>query len=100
MPVNRPFQRRTGWLAEMDDLLARLWILGRPLVDLMTREVTVNGLGATGDRLGDEHYAIGWGKPGPTSAASLSSLARLTQNFSPARSVRASCIPTVRNNPW
>jgi len=47
-------------------------ILGRPLVDLMTREVTLNGLGATGDRLTDEHYAIGWGKPGPTSAGSAS----------------------------
>ena len=40
-------------------------ILGRPIVDLMTREVTVDGLGAIGDRLADEHYAIGWGKPGP-----------------------------------
>ena len=47
-------------------------ILGRPLVELMTREVTLNGLGATGDRLTDEHYAIGWGKPGPTSAGSAS----------------------------
>ena len=43
-------------------------ILGRPLVDLMTREVTVHGLGRSADRLIDEHYAIGWGKPGPTSA--------------------------------
>jgi CubicO group peptidase (beta-lactamase class C family) len=47
-------------------------ILGRPLVELMTREVTVNGLGASADRLTDEHYAIGWGKPGPTSAGSPS----------------------------
>ena len=47
-------------------------LLGRPLVELMTREVTVNGLGATGDLLTDEHYAIGWGKPGPTSAGSSS----------------------------
>ena len=39
-------------------------ILGRPVVDLMTREVTVNGLGSMPDRLLDEHYAIGWGKPG------------------------------------
>ena len=39
-------------------------VLGRPIVDLMTREVTVNGLGTTGDRLADDHYAIGWGKPG------------------------------------
>jgi serine-type D-Ala-D-Ala carboxypeptidase len=40
------------------------------ILGLFTREVTVNGLGATGDRLGDEHYAMGWGKPGPTSPAS------------------------------
>ena len=45
-------------------------VLGRPIVDLMTREVTVNGLGATPDRLADEHYAMGWGKPGAASAAS------------------------------
>ena len=45
-------------------------VLGRPIVDLMTREVTVNGLGAMPDRLADEHYAIGWGKPGAASAAS------------------------------
>ena len=37
-------------------------VLGRPLVELMTREVTVDGLGATGDRLADDHYAMGWGK--------------------------------------
>ena len=47
-------------------------ILGRPVVELMTREVTVNGLGASPDRLTDEHYAIGWGKPGPTNAGSPS----------------------------
>ena len=45
-------------------------VVGRPLVDLMTREVTVNGLGATPDRLTNEHYAIGWGKPGAASPAS------------------------------
>jgi CubicO group peptidase (beta-lactamase class C family) len=37
-------------------------VLGRPVVDLMTREVTVDGLGRTADRMTDEHYAIGWGK--------------------------------------
>jgi CubicO group peptidase (beta-lactamase class C family) len=47
-------------------------ILGRPIVELMTREVTVDGLGSSADRLTDEHYAIGWGKPGPTSAGSPS----------------------------
>jgi CubicO group peptidase (beta-lactamase class C family) len=45
-------------------------ILGRPLLELMTREVTVGGLGDTGDRLTHEHYAIGWGKPGAASPAS------------------------------
>ncbi len=45
-------------------------VLGRPIVDLMTREVTVNGLGATADRLADDHYGIGWGKPGAASPAS------------------------------
>ena len=39
---------------------------------LATREVTVDGLGATADRLAGEHYAIGWGKPGPISPASPS----------------------------
>ncbi len=45
-------------------------VLGRPIVDLMTREVTVNGMGTTGDRLADDHYAIGWGKPGAASPSS------------------------------
>ena len=47
-------------------------VLSPAFVDLVTREVTVNGLGATPDRLTDEHYAIGWGKPGPASPASPS----------------------------
>ena len=46
-------------------------VLGRPIVDLMTREVTVDGLGTTGDRLADDHYAIGWGKPGAASPSSV-----------------------------
>lgn len=45
-------------------------VLGRPLVDLMTREVTVDGLGSAENRLAAEHYAIGWGKPGPADPAS------------------------------
>ncbi len=45
-------------------------VLGRATLGLMTSEVTVNGLGATGDPLTDEHYALGWGKPGPASPAS------------------------------
>ena len=45
-------------------------VLGRPVVDLMTREVTRNGLGTMPDRLLDEHYAMGWSKPGPASAGS------------------------------
>jgi serine-type D-Ala-D-Ala carboxypeptidase len=49
-------------------------VLGRAVLDLMTREVTVNGLGATGDAQQDEHYAVGWGKAGgdrPGSAAAF-----------------------------
>ena len=45
-------------------------VLGRPLVDLMTREVTVHGLGDNGDRMTHEHYAMGWGRPSATSPAS------------------------------
>ncbi len=45
-------------------------VLGRPTVELMTREVTVNGLGAMPDRLLGEHYAMGWGKPGTAEPAS------------------------------
>jgi serine-type D-Ala-D-Ala carboxypeptidase len=45
-------------------------VLGRPIVDLVTREVTVDGLGAMPDRMAGEHYAMGWGKPGATSAGS------------------------------
>ena len=32
------------------------------MVELLTREVTVDGLGRTADRMTDEHYAVGWGK--------------------------------------
>ena len=39
-------------------------VLSPAFVDLMTREVTVNGLGAATDVLRAEHYALGWGKPG------------------------------------
>ena len=47
-------------------------VLTQAFVDLATREVTVDGLGATTDRLTDDHYAIGWGKPGAASPASPS----------------------------
>ncbi len=47
-------------------------VLGRSVVDLMTREVTVGGLGRMEDRLTDEHYALGWGKRGVVSPASAS----------------------------
>lgn len=33
-------------------------------VELMTREVTVDGLGSNPDPLAANHYALGWGKPG------------------------------------
>jgi len=32
--------------------------------------VTVDGLGRAVDRLEDDHYALGWGKPGPANPAS------------------------------
>ena len=39
-------------------------VLPRAHVELMTREVTVNGLGADPDPLLAHHYALGWGRPG------------------------------------
>jgi CubicO group peptidase (beta-lactamase class C family) len=47
-------------------------ILSPAFVDLVTREVTVGGLGAATDVLRAEHYAVGWGKPGVASPASPS----------------------------
>jgi CubicO group peptidase (beta-lactamase class C family) len=47
-------------------------VLGRTTVELMTREVTDDGLGRMEDRLADEHYALGWGKRGMASPASAS----------------------------
>jgi CubicO group peptidase (beta-lactamase class C family) len=48
-------------------------VLSPAFVDLMTREVTVNGLGAATDVLHAEHYAVGWAKPGIASPASPAS---------------------------
>ena len=45
-------------------------VLAPAFVGLATREVTVDGLGRAADRLEDEHYALGWGKPGPAHVAS------------------------------
>lgn len=45
-------------------------ILAPAFVEMATREVTLHGLGATPNRLEDDHYALGWGKPGPASPAS------------------------------
>ena len=45
-------------------------VLSPAFVTLMTREVTVAGLGAAEDVLRGEHYALGWGKPGPASPGS------------------------------
>jgi CubicO group peptidase (beta-lactamase class C family) len=39
-------------------------VLSPAFVELMTREVTTGGLGASPDPLEAEHYALGWGKPG------------------------------------
>jgi serine-type D-Ala-D-Ala carboxypeptidase len=47
-------------------------VLGPRMVDLMTREVTDDGLGRMEDRLADEHYALGWGKRGMASPGSAS----------------------------
>jgi CubicO group peptidase (beta-lactamase class C family) len=47
-------------------------VLSPAFVGLMTREVTVDGLGSAEDVLHGEHYAMGWGKPGPASPASPS----------------------------
>ena len=40
-------------------------ILPAPYVELMTREQTTGGIGASQDPLLVEHYALGWGKPDP-----------------------------------
>jgi CubicO group peptidase (beta-lactamase class C family) len=47
-------------------------VLAPAFVDLVTREVTTDGLGVAEDRLADGHYATGWGKRGPASPASAS----------------------------
>jgi CubicO group peptidase (beta-lactamase class C family) len=47
-------------------------VLSPAFVALMTREVTVDGLGAEPDPLTSHHYALGWGKPGIASPASSS----------------------------
>ena len=48
-------------------------VLSPAFIELMTREVTVDGLGAAEDVQRAEHYAIGWNKPGIASPASDSS---------------------------
>ncbi len=48
-------------------------VLAPTFMGLMTREVTVGGLGTVGDPLLDEHYALGWGKRGAASPVSASS---------------------------
>lgn len=45
-------------------------VLSPAFVALATREVTVNGIGGASDRLKDDHYALGWGKPGVASPGS------------------------------
>ncbi len=47
-------------------------VLSPAFVALATREVTVNGVGVNPDRLRDDHYALGWGKPGIASPGSSS----------------------------
>lgn len=45
-------------------------ILPAAHVALMTREVTIGGLGRAADPLEDAHYALGWGTPDPASPGS------------------------------
>ncbi len=47
-------------------------VLSPVFVTLATREVTVAGIGGAPDRLRDDHYALGWGKPGVASPGSPS----------------------------
>jgi CubicO group peptidase (beta-lactamase class C family) len=43
-------------------------ILPSPYVELMTREQTTGGVGATADSTLADHYALGWGKPSPSTS--------------------------------
>jgi CubicO group peptidase (beta-lactamase class C family) len=45
-------------------------VLSPAFVELATREATIDGLGRAENRLDDDHYALGWGKPGPAHPAS------------------------------
>ena len=45
-------------------------VLSPAFVALAAREITVSGIGAAPDRLRDDHYGLGWGKPGAHSPAS------------------------------
>jgi CubicO group peptidase (beta-lactamase class C family) len=40
-------------------------VLPPAMLELMTREITVDGLGHRDDPLDVHHYALGWGRPGP-----------------------------------
>jgi CubicO group peptidase (beta-lactamase class C family) len=55
--------------------IRRARILPAPYVELMTREHTTGGIGASPDPLLVEHYALGWGRPdlriSPASAAAF-----------------------------
>ncbi len=44
-------------------------LLGRPIVDLWTRELQIPLFAPVADPLAADHYAIGWGKPGPATPA-------------------------------
>jgi CubicO group peptidase (beta-lactamase class C family) len=45
-------------------------VLPPAFVELMVREVTVDGLGHQPDPLDVHHYALGWGRPGPSTPGS------------------------------
>lgn len=73
-----------GLWSTADDLLrfGRAWlrggeldgerILGRAIADLFTREVVVPLFAPVTDPLQADHYAIGWGRPGPAAPAAAS----------------------------
>jgi CubicO group peptidase (beta-lactamase class C family) len=45
-------------------------VISRSFLELMTREVTIDGLGAHPDPLQEDHYALGWGVPSRASPTS------------------------------
>jgi CubicO group peptidase (beta-lactamase class C family) len=63
---------RFGRAMLRDGELDGVRVLSPASLRLMTREITVGGLGAAPDPMEADHYALGWGKPGIASPASAS----------------------------